>query len=102
MAAIKCPIHGEQIASSFCEHAAAAINARQPVQVFLQRDPWGWYTVCCCCARLPKEEHEADDLVCGKCMLEWASTTGSDYVQRCQNPVEESPEDDSESQSEPP
>ena len=61
------------------------------MEVFIQRDQWGWYTVCRACALLPKEQHDANFPVCGKCVVEWANATGSDYVARCAMPVEESP-----------
>ena len=91
MPAFKCPTHGMQIASHFCEHAEAAVNARQSLDVYLQRNQWGWTTVCSACAQLPLEQRDTDFLVCGRCIVEWAEVTGSDYVQRCQNPVPEFP-----------
>ena len=91
MAAYKCPIHGMQIAAHFCEHAEAAINARQPMTVYLQKGEWGWTTVCPACVQLPPEERDTDFLVCGECVVDWAQKVGNDYVERCQDPVNESP-----------
>ena len=48
--------------------------------VYLQKDEWGWYTLCSRCARQPKATHEANSLMCGSCTVEW------------QEPVEESPD----------
>ncbi len=91
MAAFRCPKHGMQIAVRFCEGAAKAVDERNPEEVFLQRDQWGWYTLCRRCALLPEEQHDASFLVCEKCMAEWAKASGSNYLERCVSPVEEYP-----------
>lgn len=91
MPAFKCPTHGMKIASHFCEHAEVAVNARQPLDVYLQKNRWGWTTVCPDCVRLPTEQRDTDFLVCGACVVEWAEKVGNNYVERCQEPVEESP-----------
>lgn len=91
MPAFRCPKHGMQIASCFCEHAARAVDERTPEDVFIRRDQWGWYTLCRRCALLPKEQHDANSLVCGECVVEWAKATDSNYLERCVSPVEEYP-----------
>ena len=91
MAAIKCPVHGSQIAGCFCEHVAAAVESNKPMQVFLQQDRWGWHTVCTDCALSQNANSEASTLVCEKCIVEWAKETESDYLDRCKNPVVEAP-----------
>lgn len=98
MAAFDCPKHGMQIASHFCEHVAAAIDARHPIRFYLQKhDPTGtWYAVCASCARQPKVLHNPNFLVCSECVLEWAGQTGSDFVERRMSLVEEHPEKDPE------
>lgn len=73
-----------------CEHAALAIDERRPVELYLQHGEWGWFTLCNACARR-RDTSEANDLVCGPCIDEWAEVTGSDYVRRCQNPKPEFP-----------
>ena len=90
--AFKCPQHGGQFANVFCEHVAAAINAREPINVYMQSSPYGWYAVCRDCVRKPKELHEAESLVCAVCITEWADATGSDYVRLSHDPVEEHPD----------
>ena len=92
MPAIECPIHGEQLGSIFCSHAAGAINGREPMELFLQRNQYAWYTVCPACIRMPKAKHEPNRVACEKCIVEWVSRTGSDYLERCQAPVEEHPD----------
>jgi hypothetical protein len=93
MGANDCPAHGTQIASVFCEHASDAVDARMPIALYLQRDQWGWYTLCDACVQ--RRDHPAVQenlvLVCGKCILEWAAATNSDYVRRCQDPKPEFP-----------
>ncbi|MCA9605364.1 MAG: hypothetical protein KC619_07205 [Myxococcales bacterium] len=91
MPAYECEEHGTQIAARFCEHAATAVASRQPMEVYLQRDQWGWYTLCPECVGLPKDQHEANSLVCERCAKEWVDETGSDYLDRCKSPVEELP-----------
>ena len=94
MGAVHCPIHGTRIASVMCEHVAAAVDARRPMRVYLQKDSWGWYTLCDACARRRDDPELQDELglVCGECVDEWAVATGSDYSQRFENRVSESPE----------
>ena len=91
MAADKCPKHGMQIYSRFCEHAMLAVESLGPMDVYLRRDQWGWCTLCPACALLPAEAVDTDFYVCEKCTSEWALATGSDYLQRCQRPVDEFP-----------
>lgn len=80
-----------QIAVRFCEHGASTVESGQPMEVYRQRDQWGWYTVCPDCVLLPKTLRDTDFLVCARCVVDWAEQTGSDYVARCQTPVEECP-----------
>ena len=95
MAMDRCPKHGIQIYSLFCVHASAEIGARRATELYLQHIVgWGWMTVCKDCARrVPEvfETHDLHDLVCGECIKEWADATGSDYLQRCQDPKPELP-----------
>lgn len=93
MGATKCSRHGTQIAAVFCEHAFDAIDTRIPITLYLQKNQWGWYTLCDVCIRHHDDLEIQENLVlvCGKCILEWATTTNSDYVQRCQHPVPEFP-----------
>ncbi len=91
MAAYECSKHGTQIAAHFCSHAKSAIDVGENIELYLQKDHVGWYSVCESCARKPKSEHAPDDLVCQKCIMEWAERTGSDYVDRCRAPKEEHP-----------
>jgi hypothetical protein len=93
MGATKCPRHGTQIASVFCEHASDSVDARTSTTLYLQKNKWGWFTLCSACIRRRDDPDVQNDLVlvCGKCIVDWAEATGSDYVQRCQNPVPESP-----------
>lgn len=81
-----------QIASRFCEHALGAVNDRRSMEVFLQRDRWGWYTLCPSCIALQESRLDTDFLACEKCVAEWATATGSDYLARCQSPIEEWPD----------
>lgn len=91
MPAFKCPRHRMQIAGRFCEHAASAVEKSLPMRVFLQRDRWGWFTLCPTCIFLPEEELDTDFLVCEKCVAEWAVATENDYLERCASPTEEHP-----------
>ena len=95
MAFIKCPKHGGQIAAPFCEHAALAIAEGRPLVLYLQREKkWGdWFTLCDLCVRHLDAPSilENLELVCEKCIVEWAEVTNSDYVRRCQNPKPELP-----------
>ena len=94
MAVDRCPKHGMQIWARFCEHAAAAINDRRNAAVYLQKHHGDWVGVCDRCVRRlddPTTLDDAIDFVCQMCIVEWAEVTGSDYVQRCQNPVREFP-----------
>lgn len=40
MAHVRCPKHGGQIAFVFCEHAADAVEAGQPMRLYLQKSVW--------------------------------------------------------------
>lgn len=94
MAVDRCPKHGMQIWARFCEHAAAAIDNRHAVPVYLQKHHGDWVGVCDACVRRlddPETLQNACEFVCQLCILEWAAATGSDYVQRCQDPKAEFP-----------
>lgn len=94
MAAFECPKHGMQIAEPFCEHGAAAVDERHPIDVYLRRSEGWWVTLCEACVRRLDLPETTNDLVlvCGECIGEWATATGSDYLRRCQHPAPESPE----------
>lgn len=95
MAALRCTKHGPQIALRFCEHAGVAVDERRVVPVYLQRDEWGWCTLCDDCVRRVDRSQalaDADYLVCVACAKEWAQTAGNDYVQRSQDPRPEYPQ----------
>ena len=92
MPAILCPKHDRQIALHFCPHALAAVDARQPIAVYLHRGPYAWHTLCDACVRnVPDSLEEADKLACSECIMEWVRATGSDYQQRANNPTNEYP-----------
>lgn len=94
MAVDRCPKHGMQIWARFCEHVATAINDRRVVTVYLQKHHGDWVGLCDTCVRGlddPRTLEDATEFVCQVCILEWAAATGSDYVQRCQDPKPEFP-----------
>ena len=96
MAALRCPKHGPKIALIFCEHAGTAVDERRVVPVYLQRNEWGWHTVCEDCVRRADRAQalaDADYLVCVECAIEWAEIADNDYVQRSQDPHPEFPPD---------
>jgi len=56
-----------------CEHVRQAVNARVPIEFYLQKcDDGTWYSVCEPCARLPKDQVDIDFFVCDECEGEWA------------------------------
>ena len=79
------------IAAPFCEHAAAAVNARREIHVYLQKELGYWCTMCEACAVLGPDERDLDFLVCCRCVEEWSATTGSDYLERSRDPKDEFP-----------
>lgn len=94
MAVDRCPKHGMQIMARFCDHAADAIDDRRPIVVYLQQHHGDWISLCDACVRRvddPETLENAMGFVCQKCIVEWADTIGSDYVQRCQRPEPEFP-----------
>ena len=94
MPAFKCPRHGMRIAAHFCEHAESAVMSLQPLEVYIQKNEWGWCTVCPTCIGIPKASRDTDFLVCEGCVVDRALKTGSDYLTRCREPVEEFPSRD--------
>jgi len=94
MPGLRCEKHGNQFALVFCEHAGLAVDERRAVAVYLQRNDWGWITVCDDCVRradLSRVLASADYLVCTKCVKEWAELAGNNYVLRSQDPRPEFP-----------
>ena len=98
MGGVNCEKHGPQIAAPFCRHAAEAVRDARLLDVFLQHeDDAGWYTVCRECAGAPHSDEVLDivELVCCRCIVEWADKTGNGYVARANSPKIESPGDGS-------
>ncbi len=96
MPAFECAYHGFQLAMPCCEHVKEAIEAKREVDLYLQRNEWGWFLVCGKCVRrddLAEVLANTSSGVCELCMSEWVEQTGSDIYARCQHPRYESPKE---------
>jgi len=88
-----CPKHGSQIVGILCEHVYAAVQALQPMTVYLKRRR-EWHTLCRACATQLSDNADFDVEIepgCPICLRSWADATGSDYFERVMEPTNEFP-----------
>jgi hypothetical protein len=81
----KCPRHGSTSFYPLCVHAVAAMNALQPIVVYLQVDDvHEEYGLCAACMQRRPIPNVLDELVwvCQECADDWVRATGSDLHER--------------------